>query len=86
VRSRVGMAEDCFLPASQHRAHPPPLAGQHRVADQIDLREVTDEPPDTESVGDLLVTEAEHAKLPMTNRPVLSARKRGDLMIQVGSW
>jgi hypothetical protein len=56
------------------------------VTHEIDLREVTDEPPDTESVGDLLVTETERAKLPMTNRPVLSARKRGDLMIQVLSW
>jgi hypothetical protein len=82
----VGVAEDCFLAASQHRAHPPPLTGQDGVANQIDLREVTDEPTHTESVGDLLVAETERPELPMTNGPVLGARKRGDLMIQVVSW
>ncbi len=56
------------------------------MADEIDLREVTDEPPDTESVGDLLVAETERAKLPVTDRAVLSARKRGDPMIEVVSW
>jgi hypothetical protein len=56
------------------------------VADEIDLREMANQSSDTEPIGDLLVTETERAKLPMTNRPVLSARKRGDPMIQVVSW
>ncbi len=84
--SRVGVTEDCLLAASQHRTHPPPLARQHIVADEIDLWEVVDEPPDTQSISDLLVAETEGAELPMADRPVLSARKRGDLMIQVVSW
>ena len=56
------------------------------MADEIDLRKVTDEPPDTQPVRDLLVAETERAELPMADRPVLSARERGDLMIQVVSW
>ena len=86
MRSRVGMTEDSVLAASQHRSHPPPLAGQRRVADEIDLGEMADESPNTKPIGNLLVTETEGTKLPMTDRPVLSARKRGDPIIQVVSW
>jgi hypothetical protein len=86
VRSRIGVAEDGLLATSQHCAHPPPLARQDCVADEIDLRKVTDEPPNTESIGDLLMAETERAELPMADRTVLAAGQRRDPMIQVVSW
>ena len=86
MRVRVSVAEHRLLAAGQDRAHPPPLARQYFMADEIDLREVADEPSDTESVSDLLLTETERTELPMGNRPVLNARKRGDPMIQAVSW
>ena len=86
MRGRVGVAEDGFLATSQYRTHPPPLTGKDRVADEIDLRKATNEPPDPQSVRDLLVTETERAELLMADRAVLSARERGDLVIQVVRW
>lgn len=83
---RIGVAEDCLLAASQHGTHPPTFARQHVMANEIDLWEVADEPPDTQPVGDLLVAETEGPKLPVGHRPVLGAGELRDSMIQVVSW